>query len=119
MLDHLGIQVADVDASAAFYLAVFAPLDYAEIVRYPAGTSSVVGIGVAGDRPRFWIGPAERSEARELHIAFDAGDRAAVEAVYQAALEAAGVARVPRGLLRGVSPRPRRPQRRSRLPRGT
>ena len=38
----------------------------------------------------FWLGPPTGTEARELHVAFKAPDRAAVDAVHEAAV-AAGV----------------------------
>lgn len=87
MLDHLGLQVADVDKSLAFYLRVFAPIGFREVLRYPVRDSFVVGIS-AGGVPAFWLVPAEREEARELHIAFSAPDRSAVDAVHAAALDA-------------------------------
>ncbi len=40
--------------------------------------------------PNFWLSPADGDEAREAHLAFRAGDRQAVDAVYAAAA-AAGV----------------------------
>lgn len=85
MLDHVGIQCADVAASADFYLGVFAPLRFVEAARFPVEDSLVVGIG-AGASPAFWLSPARRQEDRELHIAFSAPDRAAVDAVHEAAL---------------------------------
>jgi catechol 2,3-dioxygenase-like lactoylglutathione lyase family enzyme len=88
MLDHIGVQVADVETSAALYLKVFAPLGFRELMRYPAGNSFVVGICGGSGQPQFWLSPAERDQDRELHIAFVAPDRAAVDAVYQAAVEA-------------------------------
>jgi catechol 2,3-dioxygenase-like lactoylglutathione lyase family enzyme len=88
MFDHIGIQAADVDAAVAFYLRVFGPIGFQEIVRYPSGESSVVGFGGREGAPRFWIGPAEREQDRELHIAFSAASRSEVEAVHQAAVDA-------------------------------
>ena len=77
MLDHLGIQVADVAASLRFYLTVFAPLGLHEVLRYPAGDSFFVGLAAAGsEKPDFWLGPAAGAEAREIHLAFSAADRA-------------------------------------------
>lgn len=90
MLDHIGIQVADVEASVAFYLRTFAPIGMREALRFPAGDSFVVGLSGADQIPDFWIGPPGGDEARELHVAFRAADRAAVEAVHDAAV-AAGV----------------------------
>ena len=44
MFDHVGIQAADVDAAVAFYLQVFGPIGFTEVVRHPVGDSSAVGI---------------------------------------------------------------------------
>ncbi len=87
MFDHLGIQAADVDAAVAFYVNVFAPLGFVEAQRHPVGESSVVGIADAGGFPAFWVGPSNGPETREIHVAFTAPDRGAVDAVHQAALD--------------------------------
>lgn len=88
MIDHLGLQVADVAASAAFYLRVFGPIGLREAVRFPRGDTFVVGFSLADGKPDFWLGPGGGSETRELHIAFTAEDRAAVDAVYKEAVAA-------------------------------
>lgn len=90
MLDHIGIQVRDVDASLTFYLEVFAPIGIREVVRFPHGDSFVVGLSGPDGVPDFWLSAAASAEARELHLAFHAPDREAVEAVHAAAV-AAGV----------------------------
>lgn len=90
MIDHLGIQVADVAASLEFYLRTFGPLGVREAMRFPAGDSFVVGLSLADGKPDFWLGPTAGGETRELHVAFKAPDRAAVDAVHAAAV-AAGV----------------------------
>ena len=89
MLGHLGIQVADVEASLAFYLNVFGPIGMVEVMRYETHDGLVVGLGRDGN-PTFWLSPAHRPEAREIHVAFLAPDRAGVDAVHEAAT-AAGV----------------------------
>lgn len=38
--------------------------------------------------PHFWLGPATGAETRELHLAFRATDRHAVDAVHDAAVTA-------------------------------
>ena len=49
---------------------------------------AVVGYGVA-PKPDFWISPFEGvGPARESHIAFEAADRAAVRAFFEAAVAA-------------------------------
>ncbi|SFJ39734.1 VOC family protein [Amycolatopsis sacchari] len=86
MLDHLGVQAADVEKSLAFYVRVFAPIGMREAVRIPAGDVTVVGLAAGESPPEFWLSSAGREEARELHVAFRAPDRAAVDAVHEAAL---------------------------------
>ncbi|HWE91076.1 MAG TPA: VOC family protein [Pseudonocardiaceae bacterium] len=88
MLDHIGIQVADVNASADFYLRAFAPLGLREAMRFPHGDSFVVGIADADGPPDFWLSSAENKETREVHLAFRAADRAAIDAVHEAAVAA-------------------------------
>ena len=90
MIDHLGIQVADVDASLQFYLRTFAAIGLREAMRFPLGDSFVVGLAGPDGKPDFWLGPTDGAETRELHVAFPAADRAAVDAVHEAAV-AAGV----------------------------
>ena len=86
MIDHLGIQAADVAESTDFYLECFAPLGFVEGARFPMGDTFVVGLGPADGPPRFWIGPPTGTETRELHVAFSAPDRAAIDAVHAAAV---------------------------------
>lgn len=90
MLDHVGVQVADVDASLAFYLRAFGPLGMREAMRFPHGDSFVVGMSGPDGVPDFWLSPAVGAEARELHLAFRAPDRAVVDAVHDAAVAAGG-----------------------------
>ena len=81
MLDHVSIQCADVAASSAFYDAVLAPLGGRRVMDF----GEVLGYGV--DRPTFWLGPLTTGEPnREIHLAFQAGDRAAVRAFFDAAV---------------------------------
>ncbi|HEY8527292.1 MAG TPA: VOC family protein [Acidimicrobiales bacterium] len=80
MLDHVSIQCADLDASAAFYDTVLAPLGGERIME----RDDVVGYGVP-PKPSFWIGRQRTGEGfRESHIAFAAPDRAAVRAFCEA-----------------------------------
>lgn len=84
MLDHIAIQCADVQASAAFYDTVLAPLGGERLLAY----DDVVGFGVA-PMPDFWLGPRRTGEGfRESHIAFTAADRATVRAFFEAAVAA-------------------------------
>ena len=80
MIDHLTLQVADVEASQRFYETVLEPLG---IHVMTAGEGFA---GFHGDGPgSFWLIPAERDQDRELHIAFSSPDRAHVRAFFEAA----------------------------------
>ena len=84
MLDHLGIQVADVAKSAAYYDAILAPLGFARVMDFGVA----VGFGSPG-RPQFWLGGVTNDGTeREVHIAFEAADRSAVVAFFDAAVAA-------------------------------
>jgi catechol 2,3-dioxygenase-like lactoylglutathione lyase family enzyme len=83
VLDHVSIQTADLDASAAFYDAVLAPLGGGRVLDF----GEVIGFGTP-DRPTFWIGPITTpGDAREMHIAFAAPDRDAVDAFHRVAVD--------------------------------
>jgi catechol 2,3-dioxygenase-like lactoylglutathione lyase family enzyme len=88
MLDHMGVQVADVEASAAFYTTVFGPAGVHETMRFGDEDGLVVGLAGPDGIPKFWLSPAKDSETRELHVAFIAADRAQVDAVHEAAVKA-------------------------------
>jgi len=90
MLDHIGLQAQDVRASLDFYLRTFAPIGMHEAMRFEDGDRLFVGLSGPGGQPTFWLGPPTGNETRELHVAFRAPDRAAVDAVHEAAV-AAGV----------------------------
>src|SRR5260370_5738036 len=88
MLDHIGVQVADVEAPLAFYLRSFAPIGMREAMRFPVGKTFVVGMAGPDGIPSFCLSPAAGPEAREIHVAFRAADRQAVDAVHEAAVTA-------------------------------
>lgn len=86
MIDHFGINCADLPAAATFYDAVLGALGQRRLMDF--GTA----IGYGTDEPDFWIseqpgeGPASGPN-REVHIAFKAADAAAVRAFFAAATE--------------------------------
>jgi catechol 2,3-dioxygenase-like lactoylglutathione lyase family enzyme len=86
VLDHVGLRVADPDASRRFFEAALAPLGFAVVMEVPGMPGA--GFGLAG-RPSFWVTPGERPSG-PLHIAFHAADRARVDAFHAAALAAGG-----------------------------
>jgi catechol 2,3-dioxygenase-like lactoylglutathione lyase family enzyme len=84
MLDHLGIQCTDLQASAAFYDTVLAPLGAVRMMDFEVA----MGYGIP-PKPDFWIGVHDSGEGfRESHIAFEAPDRATVRAFFDAAVAA-------------------------------
>ncbi len=80
----------DVRASLEFYLRTFAPIGMHEAMRVEDGDRLFVGLSGPDGQPTVWLGPPTGNETRELHVAFRAADRAAVDAVHEAAV-AAGV----------------------------
>jgi catechol 2,3-dioxygenase-like lactoylglutathione lyase family enzyme len=89
MIDHLALQVADVDAAAAFYVAVFGAAGVREVMRFARPEGPVVGLGGPDGFPHLWLGPLVDPGIRPVHLALAAPSREAVDAV-QAAAERAG-----------------------------
>jgi catechol 2,3-dioxygenase-like lactoylglutathione lyase family enzyme len=83
MIDHVGIDVRDLEAAKSFYEQALAPLGYAKLAEYP----EAVGFGRDG-KPDFWI--ARRGNPGTTHIAIAATDRATVDAFHEAAVAAGG-----------------------------
>ncbi|MBX7434800.1 VOC family protein [Mycobacterium sp. Y57] len=85
MIDHLGINCADWEASRAFYDKVLGVLGYARQKDFGVA----VGYGAPG-KPDFWIGDMNAGQAagpnREVHIAFAAKDPETVQAFFHTAL---------------------------------
>jgi catechol 2,3-dioxygenase-like lactoylglutathione lyase family enzyme len=83
MIDHVSIQCADVATSSAFYDTVLAPLGGRRVMEF----GDIIGYGT--EFPDFWLGPHNTGEGfRESHLAFQAADRAAVQAFFDAAVNA-------------------------------
>jgi catechol 2,3-dioxygenase-like lactoylglutathione lyase family enzyme len=96
VVDHVGLVVADLEASRRFYAAALAPLGFAEIGRDGSGGT---GYGVQDADDDFWIGPAvDGPPSRNVHVAFVAETRAQVDAFFDAALEAGGTERLRPGV---------------------
>lgn len=83
MIDHLGINCADLDASKAFYDKVLGVLGYTRQMDFDVA----VGYGRDGE-PAFWIGGSPTDGPnREVHVAFVAADSDHVRAFHAAATE--------------------------------
>jgi catechol 2,3-dioxygenase-like lactoylglutathione lyase family enzyme len=80
MFDHVGIAVSDLAASERFYRTVLSAL----------GVEPTHAGGELVGWDDWWIGPTDREHAltRGLHVGFRAHDRAAVDAFWQAGIDA-------------------------------
>lgn len=87
MIDHFGINCADWEKSKAFYDKVLGALGYTR--QMDVGVA--IGYGTEG-KPDFWISDMSAGGAagpnRETHFAFQAAGPDAVQAFYDAAIEA-------------------------------
>ena len=97
MLGHLSFGVADLDRSRTFYDAAMAPIGFVRVWTSDKG----VGYGPPGgdDKLNLFPQPGTASPPGPgFHLAFDAPDRAAVDAFYAAAMAAGGRDAGPPGL---------------------
>ncbi len=82
MLDHVGIQCADLARSAAFYDAVLAPLGASRLMDFGVA----MGYGIP-PHPDFWLGVFDSGDGfRESHLAFTAPSRDVVRQFFDAAV---------------------------------
>ena len=82
MIDHFGINCADLRATASFYDKVLATLGHRRLMDFGAA------IGYGTDMPAFWLSTFDGvGPNREVHLAFTAGDVDAVRAFFDAAVE--------------------------------
>jgi len=85
MYDHIGLRVADMNASKRFYMAALAPLGIV------AGSS---GDGCAGfgpkDAPGLWLHACKGGTGSGAHVCFKAPSRAAVDRFHAEGLKAGG-----------------------------
>ncbi|MFT4216950.1 MAG: VOC family protein [Micropruina sp.] len=81
MIDHFGVNVADMAASVRFYDTVLGTLGFTRQMDF----GEAIGYGTPG-HPDFWVSSAASGTSnRESHIAFSASDRDAVQAFFDAA----------------------------------
>lgn len=99
MYDHIGLRVRDLDASLRFYAAILAPLEH---VAGPRG-DGYAGLGRPGE-PALWLYASQGGSGGGAHIAFQALDRASVDAFHRRGLEAGGRDNGPPGLRTEYSP---------------
>lgn len=99
MFDHLGLKVANLEASVRFYTAALAPLGHVVASHDEASA----GIGPQGE-PALWLYAAKRGKREGVHVAFRAPDRAAVDAFHARGIEAGGKENGAPGLRSDYSP---------------
>jgi len=102
MLGHLSIGVRGFDRAIAFYDAVLRPIGFVRVWSNPDG----VGYGPPGDGDKLALFPRDDASApgAGFHLAFNAPDRAAVDAFRAAALAKGGMDNGPPGLRPDYSP---------------
>lgn len=96
MIDHFGFRVRELAAARRFYDACIAPLGLTTIDN--GADSFLVGRSAEQPIPFLWIGttlpafwgPEHATSQSPIHFAFQAPDRAAVEAFHAAGLAAGG-----------------------------
>jgi catechol 2,3-dioxygenase-like lactoylglutathione lyase family enzyme len=100
VLDHLGVEVADLARSARFYDAIFFRLGVRRIFE----SERAIAYGV--NDARFWVTARDRAPQPGYgHVAFSASGKAAVDAAYEAGLAAGGRSDGPPGARPQYGPR--------------
>jgi len=84
MIDHVVLNVRDIEASKKFYRAALAPLGFRLVKEYGGGAGFS-----AGPRAEIWL-QQRAPEPRGAHVAFLAGTPSLVDAFYEAAIQAGG-----------------------------
>ena len=85
MYDHIGLRVADLDASVRFYTAALAPLGFELCSRDDSGA----GFGPKG-APALWLHLHKSKPGTGAHVAFRASDPAAIQKFHAEGLKAGG-----------------------------
>ncbi len=84
MIDHVRLNVRNLDVSRRFYAAALVPLGYEALMSFP----EAVGFG-ASRKPDFWIAKREPVQTG-VHVAFACDARRVVDEFHRAALKAGG-----------------------------
>jgi catechol 2,3-dioxygenase-like lactoylglutathione lyase family enzyme len=88
VIDHVSVEVADLERSSRFYQSALLPLGLSRLVTRPAT------IGFGKSYPEFWInlraGMAQVEPGSGVHICLRAKSTAEVDAFHSAALNAGG-----------------------------
>jgi catechol 2,3-dioxygenase-like lactoylglutathione lyase family enzyme len=95
LLDHVILTVREFPRSVAFYTTALRPLGITNFTDHEGrdGHPDLKGFG-DGERAFFWLKEGT-PDPEAVHVGFQAEDRAEVDAVYAAALEAGGRSKEP------------------------
>jgi catechol 2,3-dioxygenase-like lactoylglutathione lyase family enzyme len=99
MYDHIGLKVADLDASVRFYSATLAAFGYELSSRDESGA----GLGPRG-APALWLYATKTKQSFGMHVALRATSRAQVDRFHAEGLKAGGRDNGPPGLRIDYSP---------------
>jgi catechol 2,3-dioxygenase-like lactoylglutathione lyase family enzyme len=86
VIDHVGLNVSDYEASRRFFEKALEPLGYRVVMDFPEHDAA--GFGTNG-KPEFWVA-ARDPRGTGTHVAFVVPERSAVDAFHAAALVAGG-----------------------------
>ncbi|MCO6503313.1 MAG: VOC family protein [Acidimicrobiales bacterium] len=89
MIDHIGIEVADITASTEFYTRALAPLGITPLMEFEGGVGFGSDLG-SGPRPYLWLNERGREPVSGAHIALRAKTIEQVQEFYEAAIAAGG-----------------------------
>jgi catechol 2,3-dioxygenase-like lactoylglutathione lyase family enzyme len=107
MLDHTGFVVTDLATARSFYDAIATPLGLATVDNGDSafllgrGPEEYPYLWIGTLRPSYWV-EGSRAGINQMHIAFRAQNKDAVDAFYEAALEAGGKNNGPPGPREGA-----------------
>jgi catechol 2,3-dioxygenase-like lactoylglutathione lyase family enzyme len=86
MIDHVGLNVVDYEASKAFFAETLGPLGHRVVLDFPEWEAA--GFGTE-EKPEFWIA-ARDPRGTGTHVSFAVSDRATVDAFHAAGMGAGG-----------------------------
>jgi len=108
MLDHMGIVVTDLARARRFYDAIAAALKLQTASNGPdsfllghSAEQPIPYLWIGTIRPSYWV-ESSRAGINQMHVAFAAPNRAAVDAFHRAGIAAGGTDHGPPGPREGV-----------------
>ncbi|MBI3447397.1 MAG: VOC family protein [Acidobacteria bacterium] len=84
MLDHVVLNVKDIEKSRLFYEKALAPLGYEVVAVFPG----FVGLGIGG-KPDLWLARREPFHTK-VHVAISCAKRSLVDEFYRVAMTTGG-----------------------------